>query len=428
MAVLPDFSSFFPDLFLKMMNSEETGRDSGGTLASSAFTLLIIFFSLIAIVSTFLLAISTVDVGVKVGGFSAILAVLITLALGLSFWQSGRRTDLIESEFTSGADLEQNLRGLDEANEYFAGSLTTGDTLRLVGSRVRMIVPLSGIALFLVDASQTRLEVAATDADHAGLEFDEEIAGQCYAMREVRFIKSSRHGKGDSQGFAAIPLFSELELFGVLELSFDAVDARLEPDRSLLEAIGTRVAPLILSSVAFERSRMNALTDSTTDLPNERAFYLILENQIAESQRKQESRPLTVLAMDIKNFDEINQSHGHAAGDRVLNFVAEIARDNLRQMDFFVRSMNDEFLAVLPTATKEISHEIVARIHTGFFGRKLKISEGQSIEIELNVGWATFGLDGETPAQLLTLARLRKEQAKSPEPPKVLWFPKELVN
>ena len=96
-------------------------------------------------------------------------------------------------------------------------------------------------------------------------------------------------------------------------------------------------------------------------------------------------------------------------------------------MDFFARSVNDEFLAVLPTATKEISHDIAARIHTGFFGRKLKLSDTESIEIELNIGWAAFGGDGETPGQLLSRAKLRKDQMKTSEPPTVLIFPHEHV-
>src|SRR5207253_4107332 len=112
------------------------------------------------------------------------------------------------------------------------------------------------------------------------------------------------------------------------------------------------VAPLVLSSMALERSRANALTDPTTDLPNERAFYLVLENQIAEAQRKQGDRPLTILAIDIKNFEDINRRFGHAAGDRALNFAAQLVKDNLRQMDFLARSTGDEFLVILPTASR----------------------------------------------------------------------------
>ena len=57
-------------------------------------------------------------------------------------------------------------------------------------------------------------------------------------------------------------------------------------DASILDAIGERAAPLVLASIARERSQENALTDVTTDLPNERAFHLVLENQVAEAVRK----------------------------------------------------------------------------------------------------------------------------------------------
>jgi diguanylate cyclase (GGDEF)-like protein len=183
-----------------------------------------------------------------------------------------------------------------------------------------------------------------------------------------------------------------------------------------------------MSAVTFEQTKTAALTDVTTDLPNERAFYLVLENHIAESQRRRDERPLTILALDVRGFDEINQQFGHAAGDRVLAYVAAVVKESLRQMDFFARSSGDEFLAALPTANKEISHEIIARIHTGFFGRKLRLTEDDSIEVEINIGWAAFGTDGETPASLLAAARERRGQAKTVSPPKVLWFPSEMAN
>ena len=159
-----------------------------------------------------------------------------------------------------------------------------------------------------------------------------------------------------------------------------------------------------------------------------RAFFLILENQIAESQRKRDERPLTVLAMDIKNFDDINSKFGHAAGDEVLNFVARTVKDQLRGMDFFSRASHDEFLTILPTATEQVSWDVMARIRTAFVGNRLKLTDTNSIQIDVNFGWASFGKDGETPEQLLNNARLRKLQSKSSDPQKALWFPKEFVN
>lgn len=133
-----------------------------------------------------------------------------------------------------------------------------------------------------------------------------------------------------------------------------------------------------------------------------------------------------VLSFDIKNFDEISSRFGHAAGDRVLNFVAQAVKDSLRQMDFFARGAPDEFLAIMPTASKEISQEIIARIQVSIFGRKVTVAEVDTVEVELDFGWASFGADGDTPQRLLAAARERKEQSKSSVPGSVLWFPQEL--
>lgn len=164
-----------------------------------------------------------------------------------------------------------------------------------------------------------------------------------------------------------------------------------------------------------------------TNLPNERAFFMILESQVAESQRYRE-RPLTVLAIDIKDFSSANLKFGHAAGDRILEFTAELIKENLRRMDFLARSINDEYIVILPTASEKTALDIIDRIKAGVTKTQFEVSPGETYAVWLNFGWATFWKDGETAQQLLQNAQLRKRQAKSAEPSKVLWFPKEYVN
>lgn len=409
-----------------MKHVADSEHDRGARRSSSSYPLTIVVFSLIAIAATYALANSSFDLNTKTRGFSAIIVAFMVLCVGLFFSQTRRGALVAASEGVSDAEIDRHLTVLDEANEFFSGSLKAADMFRLVSSRVGELVPFQTIVLLLVDESGTDLKIAhsagagAEGASEETVGFDEGLAGKCYSSGSV---------ETDGRASIAIPLCRGLEVFGVLQLYLEhASDGAHTIDMSLLDALGTRVAPLILSSIAFERTQTNALTDTTTDLPNERAFYLILENQMAETQRKRETRPLTILSIDIKAFNEINQSLGHAAGDRALNFVARVVKENLRQMDFFARSSGDEFLAILPTASKEVSHEIIARIYTGFFGRKFEVTDSAAIEIGLNFGWAAFGEDGETSEQLVKTARVRKDQAKSVEPGKVLWFTRELVH
>jgi len=228
---------------------------------------------------------------------------------------------------------------------------------------------------------------------------------------------------------AAVPLSDGRDIFGVFiiygELPNECNDSTLQ----MLEAVGTRIAPLLLGSRAFENSLSNALTDSLTNLPNERAFYLVLENQIAESQRFPEKRSLTILAIDIVSFSEHNQRFGHASGDRLLLFAATVIKNQLRQMDFLARSMNDEFLVVLPTASEIITREIVERIKKTFVTNPFEISATDKVYLELSFGSASFGSDGEVAGQMLKHAVLRKQQAKTGgKNNRVLWFPRDYVN
>ncbi|MFT3745720.1 MAG: sensor domain-containing diguanylate cyclase [Pyrinomonadaceae bacterium] len=413
-------------------NMNEPDRSSGRTFP--IFPILTLVFALAAIAATYFLSTVDLDPTIRLGSIGGVMVLFLAVCGTLYFQQSKRRrlTDAESEPEPEPVDIEAGLGALDEASSFFTGSIRSADAFRLVSSRVRDIFPFQTIVLFLLNENRTQLvsvhAEGAKSEHYKGqmLSFEDGLAGQAYKTHQVEIdgylMLDSEQEYGSS---VAIPLINGDNVFGVTQLYFDEAFDVTATDSSLYEAVGTRVAPLMLGSIAYERSQANALTDVTTDLPNERAFYLVLENQVAEAQRKRDDRPLTVLAIDIKNFDEVNCTFGHVAGDKVLNFVARVIKDNLRQMDFVARAMNDEFLVILPTASKEISHDIIARINTGFLGHRLAINESQAVEVQLNIGWAAFGSDGETPGQLLSLAQLRKEQMKSTGPSNLLFFPME---
>lgn len=413
-----------------MSSSENTAPDAAKAPVNS-FQIAFMVTAVCAIFFTFVLANSEISIEAKTRGFSAIIAGFLIACVTLHFWQNRSSDPKINIELQKEtAGVERGLIALEEASKFLAGSIDADDTFRLLSSRIRDIVPFRTIALLSLDDSKLRLGVLhaegvdAAQLKQAAFEFDDSVVSRSFSDQSIEFgeaVPATINGS-----MVAIPLLNGIEPFGVLCLYVNDKAKTRKLDKLLFEAIGTRVSPLVLSSFAHEQTNSNALTDPATGLPNERALHLLLENQVAQTIRSRDSRQLTVLALDIKNFDNINQRFGHAAGDRILNFVAQIVKDNLRQMDFLARATGDEFLAVLPTASKEVSHEIIARVHTGFFGRKFKINDTESIEVELTFGWAAFGNDGETPTSLLAAARQRKDQSKSLEPSRVLWFPQEI--
>lgn len=409
-----------------------------------AFDFLLAGVSLCALALTFALSYADFGFGTKLTVFSVIVILYAAFCLSNYFSYKKNRDvflrDAAAKEFD--AEVRSRLFALEEANEFFGASLKKADMLRLVASRIKELIPFETCVFYVSDENKNRLKIEfafgvnAESLKNSEISASKGVAGKAFTSGKSQIETSLLLDKTvfaqqiikDFQSTIAAPLFCSDEITGVIQLYGGELESFDKDSVELLEAVSERVAPLVAGSMAFERSLSNALTDSLTSLPNERAFFLVLENQIAESIRFQSERPLTILSIDVDNFSDFNQKYGHATGDRFLAFAGETIKNQLRQMDFLARSAGDEFLVVLPTASGKIAAEVFERIKRALITKPFEIVENERIFLQLNFGAATFGRDGETAQQLLKTAVLRKQQAKSSEPSKVLWFPKEYAN
>lgn len=426
-----------------MENPQPSKTDFDDGTATMLAHLLLALFGLLAPLFTYFIAVSSITPELKVAGLSS-LAVAYALICGWSFlkFRATRmnvQQDRVRYELP---ETEADLDAFDDAHAFFGNSLEPADMFRLVSSRVNAIVPHKASMLLVPDVGGELFQIKESESNDeivlrsSVLPLDAGVSGLAYHGGEVEIDPDEeRIGEyviEDAGGLitaaAAIPLIHDDAIFGIFMIFLKEIPGDLNVTKLSLTNIGARIAPLFLGSFSFERSLSNALTDPLTGLPNERAFFMVLENQLAESHRFRDERPLSVMTADVRGFDEINRDLGHAVGDKVLLFVSAGLRQQLRKMDFLARSTNDEFLIILPTATEATLSDILGRILEHFSVSEFAIDEVQSIKISLNFGTATFWTDGETAKQLLGHANLRKTQSKSEEPDNVFWFPKEYVN
>lgn len=426
--------------FNSKRNSAAISGETSVTIQSS-----LIAFGLAAPFATYAIAVSSFHEDTKVAllvGMSVIyLAICVWTFTQLRNARSSTRVSLAADQHPT-SELEQKLLALDDAREFFGSSLKPADMFRLVANRVNEIVPVAACMLLTKDSETGMLKVAhafgsnAARLDGKFISADESLAGLAFLSGEMETTGEldgdARHfEEGSLDGFgstAVLPLSHEGDTFAVFQMFFVGSEALTEDTRDKLFAINARISPLFLGSMAFERSLSNALTDPLTQLPNERALHMVLENQLAESQRFRDDRPLTVMAIDIKNFDQLNRDYGHAAGDRALSFAAEKIGSQLRKMDFLARTMNDEFLIVLPKASERTASEITGRILSCLAMAPMKISDEDEVKLWLNFGFATFWKDGETSEDLIQGALAKKQISKMEDPGKVLMFSREYVN
>ncbi|MCV2868786.1 diguanylate cyclase [Defluviimonas sp. WL0002] len=115
---------------------------------------------------------------------------------------------------------------------------------------------------------------------------------------------------------------------------------------------------------ARRAAEAQAMTDALTGLANRRAFDAALDRAVASAAR---GAPFSLFHLDLDRFKQVNDTLGHAAGDRVLAEVARVLRAQIRQSDMVARIGGDEFMAIVTGAgdlesLRRISHRIIAGI------------------------------------------------------------------
>ena len=114
-----------------------------------------------------------------------------------------------------------------------------------------------------------------------------------------------------------------------------------------------------VETLASEVYKLAAL-DQLTGLYNRRSGEQRMAQEISRAQRH--SRPLTVLLIDLNGLKNVNDTHGHAAGDSVIKGFADRLQRAIRGSDLAVRLGGDEFMAILPECRCEEVHRVLDRV------------------------------------------------------------------
>ncbi|MDZ7802307.1 MAG: diguanylate cyclase [Trueperaceae bacterium] len=124
---------------------------------------------------------------------------------------------------------------------------------------------------------------------------------------------------------------------------------------------------------AENRLRHLATTDSLTGIGNRRQFLELARKAVAVSRRS--GRPLGWVMFDIDGFKGVNDTHGHATGDLVLQTVAAIATASVREGDILGRLGGDEFALCLPDTDLEGAHALAERVRASVDDVRVAIPE-----------------------------------------------------
>jgi two-component system cell cycle response regulator len=170
---------------------------------------------------------------------------------------------------------------------------------------------------------------------------------------------------------------------------------------------------LTLEVALHERIYRLATVDPGTGVFNRRHFDEVLEREIRRARLSQ--RPLAIVCYDLDHFKQVNDRHGHPAGDRVLKESAAAVHDVLRGSDVLCRMGGEEFAVLMPHTTREDACAVAERIRAEIAARVFKLPTAAGLvehRQTISLGVAVLAPPLESAADLIEAADRSLYEAK----------------
>jgi diguanylate cyclase (GGDEF)-like protein len=270
----------------------------------------------------------------------------------------------------------------------------------------------------------------------SGVEFLEKIVDRM--PHTIRIILT---GYSDTQ--VIIDSINKAKLYKFITKPFDPVELSLTVQRGV-EAFQMRQELLIYSnnleklveqrtnelqhknvelSEALESLEKLSLIDQLTQLHNRHFLHKLMKQELLKLKRETHSDSAEesyfgLVLVDIDFFKQVNDTHGHEAGDNVLIQFSRILQDTCRESDCIVRWGGEEFLVVVRGLTSNALQNLAERIRSNVESHNFELSNKLTISITCSLGTAYFPLtpdraDTLTWEQTLNIADLALYSAKN---------------
>jgi diguanylate cyclase (GGDEF)-like protein len=179
----------------------------------------------------------------------------------------------------------------------------------------------------------------------------------------------------------------------------------------IIFALGTAVFLLALVKERNEAASNRAAgIDPLTGVANRGAFMISAEEVVRQCRR--ENAPASVIMCDLDRFKSINDTHGHAMGDAILQKFCETVTDALWPNDVFGRLGGEELALVLPRASIEAAYVRAERIRISF-AESCQLIEGRRVDATVSCGVSVSANAEHTLSELLKLSDLALYRAKA---------------
>src|SRR5438270_1736150 len=298
----------------------------------------------------------------------------------------------------------QHLDAIQQLGARLSSVVDVPEVCATIGKAITTLLPYDQCRIYLLEdngrtlhpvyfSDTKRTEYDGVNAETLAIEVGQGITGWVAETKHGALVgDSERHPKAvhipgttdADESMLAVPVIFEDRLIGVIVIVKVGLHQYSGDHLRLMTILANQAAVSIQNARLIERLAMTARTDPLTGLANRRAF----EQELEEHLQAIPSTPFAVIMLDVDDLKRVNDAFGHAAGDRVLNRVAGILSDRLRDGDMVSRWGGDEFVLLLPGMDQVGAVSLARRI-----GGTLLHSDAIMQPISASIGIAIFPSD-----------------------------------
>jgi diguanylate cyclase (GGDEF)-like protein/putative nucleotidyltransferase with HDIG domain len=322
-------------------------------------------------------------------------------------------------------NAHREVYALYEIARTFGTSLNVEHTLEILVDKVGHVVPFDTCIVYFYDEAKGYATARHVVGKHAqklaarSIALGEGVTGFALANRSpvnqlhpsLDFVDINPEAAIKFRSMASLPLFKDDLLLGALSVYSSELEQYTDDHMRLLETVTRLASDALGNAMQHAEAESNALTDPLTGLPNARYLALRFEEEAARARRT--DRTFQVVMMDLDEFKNVNDTHGHKAGDKLLREVGHIIQGQLREYDFLARYGGDEFVALVQEVVGAQVEDLCTRIDSAVSKFSLAVGRNRFARVGISVGTATFGIDGETLDQLVVAADHEMYRMKS---------------
>jgi diguanylate cyclase (GGDEF)-like protein len=222
-------------------------------------------------------------------------------------------------------------------------------------------------------------------------------------MADPRFAKRiDEMTEWETHSIICVPLRSKHRVLGVIQLVNVNMDGFGDQELFFLQSLCDYAAIAIENARAVEKIQELTITDDVTGLYNARHLYKTLETEVYRSSRF--NYEFTVLFIDLDHFKQVNDTHGHLVGSKLLAEIGYLIKAQLRLIDYAFRYGGDEFVILLPQTGKEAALVVARRLRDTLRTSMFCKDEGLNLNVRASIGVATYPHDAKSPHDIIRQA------------------------